>query len=225
MGSYQIIPLKLQFSNAFLLKGEKIALVDTGVASDLPKLIKLLAVHKVTLKELDCVLLTHAHGDHVGNAKQIQDEFKCPIAIHPADVDRLKEGYNGKLKPVYAGTQLITKVVPQRFTPVTDNLTMIEEGPLDFFDSDIQVFHTPGHTPGSVSLGIDSENVLAGDLLIGGYLGGVFRSHIARYPYFADSLEEVRTSTKKLLAESYQTYYLGHGGPVSKNSVKGLIQG
>lgn len=78
---------------------------------------------------------THAHADHISGGPVLVDELDVPYYLHDADSGDLAD-----------------------FTPVQDGET------LAVGNRDIEVLHTPGHTPGSVSL-LFGEALLAGDTL------------------------------------------------------------
>jgi len=72
------------------------------------------------------------------------------------------------------------------------------------------VVHTPGHTPGSVSVLLDSGEAIVGDLVMGQMMGML---HKPGPPIVAWDLERNRESVCKLQALSPRVVYVGHGGP------------
>jgi glyoxylase-like metal-dependent hydrolase (beta-lactamase superfamily II) len=83
-----------------------------------------------------------------------------------------------------------------------------------------RVIATPGHTAGSVSVLLDGGDAVAGDLLVGGYLGGLLSPRVPGYPYFAEDLRALRASIRKLLAGAPGRVYVGHGGPLDGESIR-----
>jgi hypothetical protein len=59
--------------------------------------------------------------------------------------------------------------------------------------------YTPGRTTGSISALPSSSEAIIGDLLMGGRLGGIFRSGQSGFPYYADDLGYIRASVRKLM--------------------------
>jgi hypothetical protein len=55
---------------------------------------------------------------------------------------------------------------------------------------------------------------------MGGFMGGQFLAHLPDYHYFAEDLEEIRSSINKVLTFNSSTYYVGHGGPLTKERIK-----
>ena len=83
-----------------------------------------------------------------------------------------------------------------------------------------KVIHTPGHTPGSISIILDNGEAIIMDMMASGILLGglMFHSRIM-HPPFHDNLTELKQSFEKVLTSKAITFYLGHGGPVNRSQV------
>ena len=84
--------------------------------------------------------------------------------------------------------------------------------------------YTPGHTKGSISVLLSSGEAIVGDLLMGGWLGGMFRSGQPGYPYYADDLGQIRASVKTLLDLGATKFFVGHGGPLEAGRVREWLE-
>lgn len=82
-----------------------------------------------------------------------------------------------------------------------------------------QLLHTPGHTPGSLSLLLDSGEALVGDLLMGGFLGGHLLPQRPGFHYFAQELAQGLHSLDQVLAMRPKQLFVGHGGPLEAAQV------
>jgi hydroxyacylglutathione hydrolase len=102
-------------------------------------------------------LATHGHFDHIGSAAVFCGD-DLPFYIHEADVAALTD-------PQGWGAGWQTPPVP-----VKDVRTVVDGDVLTFAGFEIEVVHTPGHTPGSVCLSTDGL-VLSGDLVFAGAIG------------------------------------------------------
>ena len=139
-------------TNAYLLQGEdagKAVIVDPGMnPGPLLKAIQDL--------EIEAILLTHAHFDHIGGVEEIRKLKDCPVYLHDLESEWLTTAkLNGSLN------------WPQVTPPITANPAefALEEGQkLVLIGHTFQVYHTPGHSPGSVSL-LCENDLFAGDVL------------------------------------------------------------
>jgi len=139
------------------------------------------------------ILLTHTDLDHIAGLHELRDAFGAvPIAVHDAERDVLEKG-----RPLRTEFEAIATQV--------DNVTTLAEGvPYRAGSLEFEVLHTPGHSPGGVSLKIDGF-LFTGDALFAGTVG---RSDFANSDGAA-LLEGIRT---KLLAQPDETIvYSGHG--------------
>ena len=139
--------------------------------------------------EVKCIINTHGHGDHISS----NGRFKAPIYIHELDANFLE---NSELNLSAAFGLAIKSPPASRLLKDGD---IIEVG-----DLKLKVIHTPGHTPGSISLLSDGA-VFTGDAL---FMGGVGRTD---FPY--GSNEALMNSIKYRLftLDGKTVVYPGHG--------------
>lgn len=110
------------------------AIVDPGADPDV--ILGLTAGTRV-----DKILLTHAHGDHVGALAEIKAATGAPVYLHPADAAKFGVAYDIPL----GGDEFI------------------EVGELR-----LRTVHTPGHTPGMISFLFDQRALVGDTLFVGG---------------------------------------------------------
>lgn len=152
--------------HSFLLIGEDRAiLIDTGLGID--------NIKRITdqLTELPIVVITtHVHADHIGSHGQFQT-----IYVHKQDEDWLINGIQGlSLDQIRRDmSRDITIPVPDTFNPETYTpfqgkpTALIEEGDVvDIGGRSVMIMHTPGHSPGHISIFEQATGYLfTGDLL------------------------------------------------------------
>jgi len=168
--------------------------VDPG--DDAPRLLRAVADAKV---ELQAILLTHAHLDHVGALNEMRAATGVPVYLHPADDMLLRQAHEHWL---HFGKQ-IAPIAPAEHT-LNDGDSII------FGDSELHVLHTPGHTPGSVCLYTpDNLTLIGGDTL---FFESVGRTDLPG----GDSATLLRSIRAKLwpLADKIRVYP-GHGQPTT----------
>ena len=217
--SCQIVPIHLSISNAYLLKGRRNVLVDTGSPGDFARLLAALHDHDVAPRDLALILHTHGHGDHAGSTAELRAVTTAPVAVHLADSKMLCLGKVDRLRAVRARHWLLRPLIHFSYEPVEPDL-MLEDGmSLAEFGVDGRVVATPGHSRGSVTVALDDGAVIAGDLLRGGYLNGLVFPSRPLHPYFADDLSLIGASVQRLLDMGCHTFHIGHGGPLTRQAV------
>ncbi len=116
-----------------------------------------LAARDWTLK---LIVSTHGHWDHIGDNAAVAAHTAAEIAVHPFDRERLTNP-----QPLFAPFEIPASV------PAVD---LAEGGLIRFGELRLRVFHTPGHTEGSVCLLAEDDSLLfSGDTLFAGGWGRV----------------------------------------------------
>lgn len=138
--------------------------------------------------------LTHGHMDHVSALARLHREFPADIHIHPDDADWAFTEVNQML-PYYP--------TPQSPESLNSDLTEFYQSPHPQFN--MQVIHTPGHTPGSVCLFFPDDHIMVtGDTLFAGSAG--------RTDFPGGSAGKLAESLKRLRQyDDNITIYPGHG--------------
>lgn len=209
-----VISLKLSMSNAFLLRGEKDILVDTGSPADFPALIRQLNNHGVEVGGLALVVLTHVHFDHAGAVAALVKQAKCPVAVHRLEKENLETGRNAPIIPVHPLGKMLMPLMGAGFAPASADILVDDALDLSPYGVAAQAIFTPGHTPGSVSILTDAHQAIVGDLCGGGWPLGQFQPDNPRYHYWASSVEDARASLKRVFSFQPAHIYVGHGGPL-----------
>ena len=151
-------------------------------------------VRRLNLK-IKLVVNTHGHFDHVLANKEVVEATGAPLAIHPDDAAMLTN-------PLRSFSFLAGSFRPG--PPATVSLT--EGSTVDIGSLKLQVLHTPGHSPGSISLWCAEENVVFdGDVL--------FYTGIGRTDFPGGSMRVLMQSIRdKLFTLPDDTVvYSGHG--------------
>ena len=171
-----------------------------GVLIDAPPdpvgIAELLAQHRVTPVAL---LLTHGHIDHTGAAGVVVAENEIEAYVHPDD-DYLTLDPLGQLRKLFG------MVPPGDFSPPAVRLSLGDGQMLRLAGLDLEVVHTPGHTPGHCCFLIRQEGVLfSGDHLFAGSIG---RTDLpgGSYEALMDSMR-----SKVLPLDDHVQVYPGHG--------------
>ena len=179
-------------------------LVDTGVAVSAGKLAPIVREHGV-----EAIALTHAHGDHVGSARKLADEFGLPVWVGANDRAATESGKAVKKAPFdRPGLSLVAGILGD-FKGVAVARTLAEG---DELAAGFTVLDVPGHSPGHVAFWRESDGVLiAGDVF--------FNMHVLTTvpglrqppgPFTVDPAQN-RDSERKLAALAPAVAGFGHG--------------
>jgi glyoxylase-like metal-dependent hydrolase (beta-lactamase superfamily II) len=220
----QVITVQSLISNAFIIRGDRTVIVDTGVPGREAAMLQTLDRHGILPSSVSLILLTHGHLDHFGSALALKQATGAPVAIHTADAHCLRSGTNPPLKPSCAMGHVFKPFFQNRtIAPFEPDIVIDQERGLGEFGIDARVVFTPGHTPGSVSVMLADGQWIVGDLLIGGYLGGVIAPGLPGLPYFFDDEEQLRQSIRAMVALGPTQIHVGHGGPLDPKRVARLV--
>jgi glyoxylase-like metal-dependent hydrolase (beta-lactamase superfamily II) len=191
----------------YLINLGELILIDTGAGWSVDKIINNIKKLGLSSKGLNKVILTHCHIDHIGGVPEIKKRFGSKIYIHKLDAPPLETGD----QILTAASWYQTTFPP---TPVDVKFNLPEEV-LTIGEQKIICLHTPGHTPGSISIYLDKEGKR---ILFGQDLHGPLLSE------FGSNLEDYGRSTKKLLDLEADILCEGHFGIYkTKKDVKNYI--
>ena len=182
-------------ANCFILGCEdtrQAAVIDPGDEAD--RILQVLAGEQLTVVQ---IINTHGHFDHVSANKKMKDATGAPISIHPLDAPMLTS-----LSSSAAAWGLSAEDSPEPDKTIEDGDT-ISVGNLT-----IEVLHTPGHTPGGVSL-LVGDAVFVGDTL--------FQGSVGRTDFPGGDFETLRTSihSKLFTLDENVAVYPGHNQPTT----------
>lgn len=192
---HEILPLGMLQCNCSIFGDEatrEAIVIDPGDGDDVNAVLAVLNEHQLKLK---AIVITHAHIDHIGGAAKLKAATGAPVHMNARDqvlYDKLEvqAGWLGMPEP-----------------EKTEIDTEAKDGSrLTLGETDFHVFHTPGHTPGSVSLWIPAESTLvAGDTL--------FKDSIGRTDLpGGDGRQILRSIREKILTlPDEATVIAGHG--------------
>ncbi len=170
-----------------------LVLIDAGM--DL-YMIRQIESHGMLFKDIKHCILTHCHIDHIGICAELARKLPdIKFYAHELDAVPIEEaGHDGRTAASWYGVRYDPVKLYQKF----DSDTVLK---LDSYD--FQCIHTPGHTPGSISVLVESEGK---KVLFGQDLHGPFNES------FLSDLKDYQQSMQKLLDLEADILCEGHFG-------------
>lgn len=179
--------------NTYLIRGEENILIDPGHGHLFDHVLQGLSSIDISLDQIDAVLVTHGHPDHIEGV--LQFEAGTRFGISRAEYDFIQE-YTG-------GRHNLPK--PDLY---------LTEGELVLGGVHLEILETPGHSPGEICIYWPRHKTLfSGDLVFEGSLG---RTDLPK-----GSASEIKESIRRGAGLEIDLVLPGHGGPVQgKNNVQ-----
>jgi hydroxyacylglutathione hydrolase len=195
---HEILPVGMLACNCSILgdeaSGEAIV-IDPG--DDIERVQEILTRHNLTPK---LIVATHAHIDHVGGIEKLQKATGAAVLMHREDLPLYQ---NLATQAAWLGVKPPGVVEVSQFLKEGDSVRC---GSLA-----LEVLHTPGHSPGSLSLHMPGEHrrIFSGDTL--------FQGSIGRTDLWGGSLEKILRSIRETLLRfpDDTPVFPGHGPPTT----------
>ena len=195
---HEVFPVGMLACNCSILGDEitgEAVVIDPG--DDIKQVQKILAQHHLTVKY---IVATHAHIDHVGGIELLKQATGAAVMMHKSDF------------PLYQDLAVQAEWLGVPTPALTDVDQFLKEGDLlRWGKMSLEVLHTPGHSPGSISLHMAGENhrILSGDTL--------FQGSIGRTDLWGGSMDQIlRSIQNRLMIFPDQTpVFPGHGLPTT----------
>lgn len=197
--------------------GEEAILVDTGMPGMHTQLLEEVKQNDIQLENLEKVIVTHQDIDHIGCLPEIINTLNHSVSVYSHKLDQpYIEGKKPLLKLDFP-PQLQHLVENPPKATVNHSLNGEEELP---FCGGIKIIHTPGHSPGHISLYVkESKTLIAGDALI-----CANEKLMGPVPQTTPDMETALTSIKQLLNYEIDQVICFHGGLVKGNIKEQLEQ-
>ena len=176
--------------NMYILIDEetkKCAVVDPGGASD-----KILNYIKINSLELEYILLTHGHGDHIGAVNTIKSRTNAKVVAHNDEQELLNDNRKNLSYSMYCGPQELNA-----------DIYVHDKEKLELGNLKLSFIHTPGHTKGCMCIRVN-DDMFTGDTLFAGSIG--------RTDLYGGDYKQIEKSLRKLAKyEDKVKIHPGHG--------------
>lgn len=198
-------------ANVFLLLGDELTIVDTGFKGRSRHILKEVQELGYSPSDIDIIIITHHHADHVGSLPELKKVTQAKVVAHPADAVYI----DGRLpQPGPARPQWLNKMLTPlgglwATTPVTVDI-LVNDGDELTMCGGIRILHTPGHTPGSISLLLQQERLI----IVGDLIAHRFGLRLPSRMFTVDIAEEIR-SIREVASLDFDIICFGHGSPIA----------
>ena len=196
-------------ANSYLVEGSDgtLTLIDAGMQANGKRILEFIT-SKMNRKptEVKTIVVTHCHFDHTRGLAAITAVTGAKVAVHEADADFIsgRKRYPSPRGPMGFAFSVMSPFF--KTTPVEPDIVLNEGDTV----GRLVVFHTPGHTPGSISLYDRQDRVL--------FVGDTVRFVKGRLegppPRFTQHMDQAKASIERLSSLDFEIVLSGHGEPL-----------
>jgi glyoxylase-like metal-dependent hydrolase (beta-lactamase superfamily II) len=199
-------------------------LIDAGLSGATNRILEAAEEYYGKDNPPKAIILTHGHFDHIGAIDTLLEKWNAPVFAHKLELPYLTgEKDYPKPDPTVGGGLMsaVSPLYPNESINLGDKVKALpEDGNIPFMKG-WRYIHTPGHTPGHISLFRDCDKVLiAGDAFITvnqeSALAVLTQEEEVNGPpaYFTTDWEEAKKSVQKLADLKPSLVITGHGQPI-----------
>jgi glyoxylase-like metal-dependent hydrolase (beta-lactamase superfamily II) len=222
--------------NFYLLEeGGKVTIVDAGCPSYRSQLDGALREIGRTIDDVEAIVLTHAHIDHIGFSQVLQDERGTPVYAHELEVPQASTGKPPKTEGSYITAMLRHRTARRVVFHIARNggarppkvarVQTFSDGEQLDLPGRPRVVFTPGHSPGHCLLHAEAEGAaFTGDALCGWHTVTGEQGPILPPAEFSNSMATARESLARIERLDVQTLYFGHGEPWTKGAAAAVAE-
>lgn len=203
------------YTNHYLVVGERVIIVDSGTKGRAKRIEREIWRIDRTPLDVSLVVLTHAHADHAGSAKELQERLDVPVAVGVGDLPTLAGGHNPPLRPASKLGKRLRPFIRNKYPPMVPDIVVRQPMDLRPYGVDGEIVPIGGHTPGSLAVVLRSGEVLSGDLVRGKL---VAKDEPVEH-FFQDDIAAAHGALASLLARGARVFHPGHGGPLAAADV------
>jgi len=198
--------------NVTLIVEEELTLIDTGFRGSSAKIADFIRHLGRSVEEISLIIITHNHIDHIGGLAELRELTEAKVVAHQAGI------VDPDGEPPYPGGIRRLLRVPflsglrRHFMLRPDDVDIQLQGgevlePL----GGLSVVHTPGHTPGSISL-YSPKNKL---LIVGDALVKLRKAPQVPHKMISTNIAEAMNSIRKMAQLDFDILCFGHGRPLT----------
>jgi hydroxyacylglutathione hydrolase len=197
--------------NVYLIDGgNEFLLIDIGFIDVVDEIVELIRQMDFNLSTCKMIIATHADADHIQGIARAKELLKTRVAAHPSSVEPLETGDQVTTYALIKAQGIDIPMPPCKIDELLNEGDKIKLGSLT-----LDVWHTPGHTPGHLSFKMGNLLFSGDNIYKDGCVGVIDAHHGSSIPDFINSLQRVQNDDAE--------FWLPSHGPVFRRDKK-LIQ-
>lgn len=203
---------------------EDFVLIDAGMPKSADEIISVVEERYGSKSRPKAIILTHGHFDHVGGIIELIERWDVPVYAHTLEIPFLSGKQNYPEPDPTVNNGLVAKmspIFPNEAINLGGNLKVLPSDGSVPFMAGFRWIHTPGHSPGHISLFREKDKVLiAGDAFVTVKQESLYKvitqtKEISGPPqYFTTDWLAARASIEKLAILKPSVAVTGHGLPM-----------
>lgn len=220
-----IYPISLGVARCYVIQDKGVIMIDVGAPGKITLFLKSIERLGIKPNEIKLIIPTHGHWDHIGSAKDIKEITGARIAMHHREKEWLEKAQKHIPPAVTLWGHIISKtlgfLLPLIHFPAAkvDIILRDEDFSLTEFGIPGKIIYTPGHSPGSVSILLDTGDAFVGDLAMNSFPLRLSPG----LPIFAENIQKVKNSLKLLLDKGATKIYPAHGKSFSAELIRKFL--
>ncbi len=199
-----VVPMDLVNAFALIDDDGQVTLVDTGLKASPGRVLAGLAEVGAAPQDVTRIIVTHAHSDHAGGAAALASRTGADVSVHSADADDVRSGRSAPLDPSGWMGRIVRRAGGADPAPVS---SVLSDGQVLDVAGGVRVVHTPGHTPGHVSL----VHLATGTLITGDAIWNMNARRTWPVLAFCTDGALAKQTAHRLADEEYETAAFMHG--------------
>ena len=222
----RILTVRLGVAKCFLVRGkEGYLLIDAGTKNKARKLWNFLKKHNIPPQDINLIVVTHGHIDHIGSLAEIREKTRALVIAHKEDKEMLITGQSRPLRGVSKVADLFIrnmgkismKIVSESVEP---DVVIEGDFSLEEYGFEAKILYTPGHTLGSISVLLKT-----GELFVGDFSMGFPMKLRPGLPLIVENKELLFKSWKRVAEEEFELIYQAHGRVFKKKRFDKIVSG
>lgn len=221
----EVIQYTLGMSNGFFVRDRGLIAVDCGSELGREPFLRVCEEHGIAPRDIGLLVVSHGHADHYVNMDEMRAVTGAPLMCHKNAERNLREtiypdvrARNRVGRGILAQVRSEEEPVPI-LPPMAPDLLVQGTVDLEPWGISGRLVETPGHSPSCMSVILESDQAIVGDLIVADPVdGSVCLAYFCSIDDIEAANEQVFASVEYLLAHA-ETFYSGHGGPFTHDEV------